>query len=143
VSTIGSSFDTLLGVYTGTTLSNLVLLASNDDAEGTVQSDVTFQAVAGTDYQIGVDGFDGASGAIVLTLVAAPPYFCEPITVVGNHLSFCLTGELGRSYVVEATPDFLNWTLIYSFVNTNGTVNFVDPAQGNFLQRLYRLEFEP
>jgi PKD repeat protein len=143
VSTIGSSFDTLLGVYTGTTISNLVLLASNDDAEGTVQSDVTFQAVAGTEYQIAVDGFDGASGEIVLTLVAAPPYFCEPITVVGNHLSFCLTGELGRAYTVQATPDFVNWTLIYTFVNTNGSVNFTDPVLTNFLRRFYQLNFEP
>jgi subtilisin-like proprotein convertase family protein len=54
--------DSLLSVYTGTELSNLVLLAENDDEElGTILSAVTFQAVAGAKYQIRVDGYMGAA----------------------------------------------------------------------------------
>src|SRR5262245_62081586 len=34
VDTIGSSFDTLLGVYTGTSVSNLTMVAGNDDYDG-------------------------------------------------------------------------------------------------------------
>jgi hypothetical protein len=143
ISTIGSSFDTLLAVYTGTTISNLVLLAANDDAEGTLQSDVAFEAVAGTNYQVTVDGFDGDSGGIVLTLVAAPPKLCLPVTVIGNQVQLCLCGEIGRTYNVEASADLVYWTLIATAVNTNGTLQFTDPARSNLQQRFYRVTFEP
>lgn len=66
--TIGSTFDTLLAVYTGNTVSNLSLVASNDDiVPGQyVQSTLTFTPVTGTTYHIAVDGYGGASGVIAL-----------------------------------------------------------------------------
>jgi len=143
LSTDGSSFDTLLGVFTGTSLSNLVLVASNDDANATLQSEVAFNAVAGTNYQIVGDGVDGAVGAIVLTLIAAPVRLCEPISVVGNQVQFCVNGEIGRAYNVEASPDLSNWSIIATGVNTNSLFRFIDPAMSNFHQRFYRLTFEP
>ena len=143
ISTFGSSFDTLLGVYTGSAISNLVLVASNDDARGTLQSEVAFEAVAGTDYQITVDGLNGDSGEIVLTLVAVPAQFCAGMTLVGNRISACLSGETGRIYNVEASPDLLNWTLISTAVNTNGMLQFTDPAMNNLQLRYYRVNFEP
>src|SRR6266480_4519866 len=68
IDTIGSSFDTLLAVYTGTSVSNLTLVASNDDinAPNNRQSRVTFTPTTGTTYRIAVDGFGGASGMVVL-----------------------------------------------------------------------------
>lgn len=65
-STAGSSFDTLLAVYTGTGLSDLVEVASDDDGGGFLTSQVQFNAVAGQQYLIAVDGFGGASGEVVL-----------------------------------------------------------------------------
>jgi hypothetical protein len=65
VDTIGSSFDTLLAVYTGSSVSALALVAQNDDASG-VQSRVTFTAVAGTSYSIAVDGYGGSTGSVTL-----------------------------------------------------------------------------
>ena len=52
--TRGSTFDTLLGVYTGTSLGSLTLVASDDDRGGYLTSQLRFNAVAGTDYQIAV-----------------------------------------------------------------------------------------
>jgi hypothetical protein len=68
LTTVGSSFDTLLGVYTGASVSGLTLVASNDDAGGVVTSAVTFNAVAGTTYRFAVDGYNAASGSISLGL---------------------------------------------------------------------------
>lgn len=68
ISTHGSSIDTLLAVYSGTSLGTLTAVASNDDADGQLTSRVTFNATAGTTYNIAVDGFDGMAGAIVLAL---------------------------------------------------------------------------
>ncbi len=71
--TCGSNFDTLLGVYSGTAVNSLTLVASNDDFCG-LQSQVTFAATAGTTYQIAVDGYkyfdepEARSGNIVLTV---------------------------------------------------------------------------
>jgi hypothetical protein len=66
--TIGSTFDTLLGVYTGNTASSLSLVASNDDIipGQYVQSTLTFTPIQGTTYHIAVDGYGGASGIIAL-----------------------------------------------------------------------------
>jgi hypothetical protein len=66
--TLGSTFDTLLAVYTGNNVSNLTLIGSNDDIAGWTnrQSRVTFTPVAGATYHIVVDGFGGATGIAVL-----------------------------------------------------------------------------
>jgi hypothetical protein len=69
IDTLSSSFNTLLAVYTGSSLSGLTVVASNDDiGPGVLQSRVTFPATAGTVYNIAVDGYNGASGNLVLTL---------------------------------------------------------------------------
>jgi len=71
LTTAGSTFDTTLGVYTGTALTALRLVASNDDENynrGTLTSRTSFSAVAGTTYQILVDGYSGASGNVNLSL---------------------------------------------------------------------------
>ncbi|PYJ60559.1 MAG: hypothetical protein DME24_09150 [Verrucomicrobia bacterium] len=71
--TAGSSFDTLLAVYTGDSVANLTLVAANDDvsncddpASGFHTSRVKFNAQGGTVYHIAVDGLGGAAGDIVL-----------------------------------------------------------------------------
>ena len=66
ISTVGSSFDTILGVYEGSQLAGLREIARNDDREGTLfgPSEVSFYAVAGREYQISVGGFlDPFAGA--------------------------------------------------------------------------------
>ena len=64
--TLGSTFDTLLAVYTGTSLSRLREVGSNDDANNGRQSVVRFAARQGQTYQIAVDGYNRRSGTIVL-----------------------------------------------------------------------------
>jgi subtilase family serine protease len=72
LTTQGSNFDTLLGVYTGSAVASLTLVASNDDvSRNNRTSAVTFNAVAGTTYRIAVDGYNGASGTITLNLSEA------------------------------------------------------------------------
>lgn len=64
-------FDTLLAVYTGSSVNALTLVAGNDDYGSTPTlrtSTVFFQAVPGTTYYIAVDGFNAASGNFNLGL---------------------------------------------------------------------------
>lgn len=68
LSTVGSSFDTVLAVYTGTAVGSLTQVAANDNPPtGGIAAVVSFQAVAGTVYRIALDGKGGASGAVILT----------------------------------------------------------------------------
>ena len=65
IDTFGSSFDTVLAVYTGSSVAGLTQVVCNDDTSG-LQSQVRFPAVGGTTYRIQVDGFNTATGAITL-----------------------------------------------------------------------------
>ena len=68
VNTFGSNFDTMLGVYTGSSVNGLSTVRQNDDAGGTLQSRVRFFPAPGQTYQIAVDGYNGATGDITLTI---------------------------------------------------------------------------
>jgi hypothetical protein len=70
ITTLGSSFDTLLGVYTGNSMDTLTKIARNDDdaSADTRTSRVIFQATKGTTYAIAVDGYAGISGRIKLSI---------------------------------------------------------------------------
>ena len=64
ITTKGSDFDTVLGVYEGTTVNALTTIGKDDDGGGPDHtSTVTFSAVAGHTYRIAVDGYNnGGSG---------------------------------------------------------------------------------
>ena len=129
--TLGSTFDTLLGVYTGTSVSDLALvegadLSGSDDAGGSygMLSRVTFTAEVDRVYYIAVDGSDrsgvrtGAVGLISLQYAqgndAATPRvmsgtvhglanarFTYKITATNNPVSFDASG-LPPGYTFDA-----------------------------------------
>jgi peroxiredoxin len=75
ISTTGSNFDTLLGVYLGNTVSQLTEVDSADDDDfdlGILTGTVNPRVQAGQTYQIAVDGFAGESGDIRLRIQAYP-----------------------------------------------------------------------
>ncbi len=63
VTTAGSSYDTVLGVYTGNAVNSLSLIGKNDDVQSGVvtSSNVQFTATAGTTYRIAVDGYNNSN----------------------------------------------------------------------------------
>ncbi len=78
VTTRGSSFDTLLGVYTGNSLSNLTSVAEDDDSGGFFTSLVTFNCDSGVTYDIVVAGYQGQTGTVALQLSPGPPFLAGP-----------------------------------------------------------------
>jgi len=75
--TCGSSFDTLLAVYTGSAVGSLTRIASNNDSAcpgSNRQSRVSFPATTGTVYRIAIDGLSGTTGSAALawTLIPVP-----------------------------------------------------------------------
>jgi hypothetical protein len=141
--TTGTSFDSLLAVYTGTDLSNLVLVASNDDPiEGGALAEVIVEAQAGTEYHIAVDGFDGQSGTIVLSLITERPRLCLPLVRTGNQVRLCVNGEPGQTYTIEASRDLTNWTPLASVSYTEEGLLFIDPEAAKATQRFYRVSLD-
>lgn len=103
--TRGSNFDTVLAVYTGSDVSALTLVASNDDEESSEQNStpsrkrtsvVTFTVVPGTTYSIVVDGWGSAqtlatgyTGSVSLNAnfapLIAPVITTQPANVVADY----------------------------------------------------------
>jgi hypothetical protein len=69
IDTRGSAFDTALAVYAGTELTNLTLVASNDNVSSNdVTSALVVEAIPDQIYYIAVDGMGGAWGALRINL---------------------------------------------------------------------------
>ncbi|MEP6809518.1 MAG: hypothetical protein ABI992_04690 [Chthoniobacterales bacterium] len=76
ISTNGSSFSSLLGVYTGNSVDSLTPVVSSGS-----QTNLAFSAVAGVTYRIAVDGTDGASGNIQLSIALTVATTAGPATI--------------------------------------------------------------
>jgi thiol-disulfide isomerase/thioredoxin len=72
ISTAGSTFDTLLGIYVGSSVAALTEVASSDDDGSLRTSKVQLDVVQGGTYQIAVDGYGAASGSISLSVQLGP-----------------------------------------------------------------------
>lgn len=97
--TFGSGFDTVLAVYTGTSVDELSPVAANDDTGG-LQSQVSF-VTEGITYAVAVSGWNGATGNYDLNWTfdpegGAPPNdnFADAQVIEGA------TGQVGGTNVV-------------------------------------------
>ncbi len=68
IDTNGSDFDTFLSIFTGNAVNSLSLVGNDDDSGDGLDSQVVFNAIAGTTYRIAVDGFASDTGNITLNL---------------------------------------------------------------------------
>ncbi len=145
LSTAGSSFNTLLGVYTGSSVSSLTRIASdNNSLGGTNRSHVTFPATAGTTYYFAVDGYNGASSRITLTL-GNGGVMCEPCrfdyaeSQGDGRYRWAISGTPDCSYQISWSSNLVDWTLIGPVtMGANGTQWFMDPASAGHSTRFYR-----
>ncbi len=141
IETEGSSFDTLLGVYTGAVLTNLVLVAQNDDiSTNQPTSRVSFRASARTSYQIAVDGFNGDLGMIVLQISMGDVVWLSPPKPSGTGgFTITLMAPVGKPFTLEATSDLVRWEPVQTLVSADGLIEFNDPA-GHTSRRFYRAQ---
>jgi len=97
ISTAGSSYDTILAVYTGTSVNALSPVASNDDSGG-VTSSASFVVTPGVEYKIAVDGKGGVTGttALLVTTTAPPQVSSSPSSL--NLVSVELTSPAAQTF---------------------------------------------
>lgn len=126
ISTIGSTFDTLLAVYTGNAVNALSAVASDDNSGPANTSKLTFNATAGTVYAIAVDGSGGATGSIVLD-VGYAYQFSTVAGLAGTAGSTNATGAAARfagpnDVVVDSAGN------LYVGENSNHTIRKITPS---------------
>lgn len=111
VNTIGSTYDTVLRVYTGASIGTLSLIASDDDSGGSFTSLLSFAGAAATTYYVQVSNgaffFMGSSitvqatwpiSAVTLAVVVPAP----TVTGGGTGDGFALPAAITRTVVVPA-----------------------------------------
>ena len=130
ISTVGSTFDTVLGLYTGTAVSSLTTIASNDDGNGSgMTSLLSASVVAGTEYGIAVDGYGGACGSIDLSISLVSPPTAPSIALsrVGNQLVLSW-GTNWTGYILQSAKTLsagATWDQVSPSPVVVGTVNMV------------------
>jgi hypothetical protein len=135
--TVGSTFDTLLAVYTGTTLNSLLPVADDEDSGGFLTSEAQFNAIKDMDYQIAVDGFAGQRGSFTLgweletttntlpTITSAP---ASQTVIQGSMASFSI-GANGSGLTYQW---YFNHSSIARATNAELRLTSVQPSNVGF-----------
>ena len=128
--------DTQLAVYTGDKLSNLSLVAANDDvdaAEFDFSSRVAFHAVKGRTYHIAIDTQYGEKGIIQLEWTEGREDVAAPV----DYDVFYDGEEQSRSIQIRSTADWFvadcsDWIVLTKSSGADGeSVVFTTPALAN------------
>lgn len=133
----GDIAGTLLAVYTG---NELVSLQPVTAAEGTTSASGSFEAAAGQDYVIAVDGQMGAGGDFLLKLdQTAPPD--PPQLRWSGPGRLRVEGLAGRAGRVEISADLVGWTHGPAVPSGMQAFEWIEESQD--AARFYRVRLEP
>lgn len=130
INTLGSSFNTLIGLYTGSNVSSLNYAATNDIFDGTNGAGgLLMQVVAGQEYALSIDGLSGVSGTVNLNWnlntgakanlsvsISGPPN-----VTLGNNVNYVVS-------VNNAGPQYATNTIVS--VTLPEGANFVSASTG-------------
>jgi subtilisin family serine protease len=105
ITTGGSDFDTTLAVYEGSSIENLVLVASNDDFNG-LTSKVSFAAQANTSYSIQLNGYGQAVGNVVLNYTGNEGTSMPSIVVNPSDLTIVSGSTISLRVEAEGSEPF-------------------------------------
>jgi hypothetical protein len=133
-----SNFDTVMGVYSGTTIQSLTQVALNDDdPAGGQTSALVFNAVAGREYRILIGGYMGAAGDLVLALNQSRLTVPRLITQFQQGRLFIQVEESVGAMILEASTNLIDWEVVRS-VDDSGQALQIEPNPSEPL-RFYRM----
>ncbi|MBO7206652.1 MAG: hypothetical protein J6W10_03455 [Kiritimatiellae bacterium] len=76
-STEETEFDTVMGVYTGSSVTGLTAISEDDDSGEGLKSLCNFAVVSGVKYYIAVSGYGGSQGTVRLNWNVLPSYIVK------------------------------------------------------------------
>ncbi len=104
--TAGSGFDTVLAVYTGSSIQQIIEAGSDDDGDGFLTSQVRFQVEPRVDYYVAIDGFGGGSGPFILDWNMEQTPQLLPVLTLQPFDQAVLPGA-SATLTVDGSPDLL------------------------------------
>jgi hypothetical protein len=141
VNTDGSSYDTVLGVYTYSPTSQGLALLGCDNNSGVDRRDsaVSVQVQAGQTNFVVIDGYNGASGVASLHCTLVTPGSLEPIGFTAlRALRLRLTGQPAMHFMLQASSNLVSWVPLITNTSASGTFDFTDTRSTNAPRRFYR-----
>lgn len=143
LSTEGSDFDTVLAVYTGDSLTSLVPVAVSDDVDspsGVLTSLLTWSPQVGRRYLIAVDGFDGASGKVSLSLAPWAPRARNLQLTTEGVFQFRVPGLSQTTQTLESSTDpGCCWSPVPQWRVSGGIGTYMEWMPDGASRRFYRV----
>ena len=142
VTVASSSILPRVAVYTGNTLTSLHPVVAGVGGATNVNSGtmVTFQAAAGTAYQIAVDGLFGAVGDVQISVALTVPSIASPSIDSHGKVDLSVQAPPGTSFVIEGSDDLKTWGPIYTgVIPASGTFDFQTSIPPGSQSRFYRV----
>ncbi len=136
-----SELNSFLGVYAGPDVTRLMALATNAPLGSSPY--LVFDAVVGTEYQIGFVGYNGVQGTIRLALFLDARELLRPRMLSDDLFAFDFRTTAERLWIIEASTNLVNWTPLAEGHCADGTLEFLDPAAASHPRRFYRAVAEP
>ena len=147
INTDGSTFDTVLAVYTGPgdSFSTLVPVAcDNNSGSNGLTSKVSFPAKFGTVYYVVVDGVNAATGIVMLNYTLLKPITLTNLTLTASgdfRVEAAVTPEV--PFTIQRTTNMVSWNPILTNLSTNGVFQFIDTGVRGASKASYRLFQKP
>ena len=138
LTTQGSTFLTLAGVYTGNSLSNLTSIAAAKatGTTSTTTASLSFNAQADAVYEISVDGVNGATGMVNLSLQYQNDAFETPVILSG-------TSALIKSTTMNATKQSGEPSILGNSGGHSMWYQWTAPSSGQFQLSAFSYDFDP
>ena len=89
-------------------------------------------------YTLTVTNLAGSATSSNAVLSVVPLRIDSAASSNNAPLQLTITGAPGPGYAVEVSDDLTNWTILTSFTNISGVVEFTDEPSTNLSRRFYR-----
>ena len=104
---------------------------------------LSFDALAGRQYQISLLGSSGSADPALFSLYLDAREFCCPTPLPDGAFGFQMVTTPGRTWIIEVGTNLLNQTPISTGYRSDGVLKLLDPAAASHSRRFYRAVTAP